>query len=78
MRVFEPHCFRCHSGENARGGLNLTTFKKLDAAEVITAGSPEKSILYQYVQTDQMPPDRPLPSNDKQLIYDWIKSGARK
>lgn len=42
----------------------------------IIAGSPEQSLLWNHIDSDQMPPKKPLPPAEKARIQAWIEDGA--
>jgi len=78
--LFRHHCAKCHGPLNSENGLNLSTLRGLarggESGAVLKPGDPEHSLLWQRVSADEMPPDRPLPSEDKLLLRSWIESGA--
>ena len=78
------HCYECHSGSEANGGLLLDTrdgvLKGGESGAAIVAGDPERSLLVQAVRyTDpdlQMPPKSRLTSVEVNALEKWIASGA--
>ena len=78
--IFEENCYKCHGEKKQKGKLRLDTndFKK-----IIEPFEPEKSKLYELItlpedNEDLMPPkDGPLTKESIQLIFDWIKQGAK-
>ena len=85
MRGWPPllskHCLECHNRSDAKGGLDLS---RRDAA---TAGGenglafvsrkPDASLLWQSVEADIMPQDRPpLSDAEKATLRQWIADGA--
>ena len=73
--IFQQVAASCH-GTN--GGLSLETYE--GTMRVIVPGDPESSILYQRLMGQggpSMPPNGPLPDAQIQLIYQWIKQGAK-
>lgn len=73
-------CLSCHSGDDPKGELNLstrvTTFSGGASGEVILPRNLDESLLWQYVSDGSMPPKQPLPEHEKQLLREWIVSGA--
>ncbi|MFO0879430.1 MAG: DUF1553 domain-containing protein [Gemmataceae bacterium] len=67
-------CLDCHSGQAPSGDLDLTRQKGAAAA---LAGKLDASTLWQRVRDDEMPPKKPLPAVEKELLRRWIASGAR-
>jgi hypothetical protein len=78
------HCYECHSGSEAHGGLLLDTrdgvLKGGESGAAIIVGAPERSLLVQAVRyTDpdlQMPPKSRLTSVEVNALEKWIASGA--
>lgn len=73
-------CLECHHGEDAKGKLDLATREALiaggESGPAIVAGMPEKSLLWQRVEQDEMPPKHPLSADEKRVLRDWIADGA--
>src|SRR5262245_6832937 len=73
-------CLDCHSGPEPKGQLDLTSRRRAmkggASGAVIVPAKPEESLLWEYVEGDEMPPKRPLPTGDKALIREWIVAGA--
>jgi hypothetical protein len=75
------HCLECHDGAKKKGKLDLS---RKDAAlaggkhgKVIVPGKSAESLLWEQVESDEMPEDRPsLSAKEKQLLKDWIEAGA--
>lgn len=72
------HCLECHDATTAEGDLDLsqkmTAFRDPD---LIIPGSPEKSILWEVVASDEMPEKRsPLSAREKSLLREWLETGA--
>jgi hypothetical protein len=85
--IFAEHCIKCHGEKMASGKMRLHTTaglkEKWDAdKELIVAGDPEKSELYQRLvlpadDKKRMPKMAdPLPKETIELIANWIKQGA--
>ena len=67
----------CHDVITHADGVILTTYDKVMSTGEVKPGNPSGSELYEKIQEDKMPPSSPLSSSNKQLIYDWIKQGAK-
>ncbi|HTV07716.1 MAG TPA: c-type cytochrome domain-containing protein [Candidatus Aquilonibacter sp.] len=85
--IFQSNCYRCHSGFNHRGGLQLDTKEHIlrggKNGPVIVPGHPEQSLLLRLVQHQgpandpmPMPPKRKLSDADIATIARWIQAGA--
>ncbi|MGI9515979.1 MAG: c-type cytochrome domain-containing protein [Pirellulaceae bacterium] len=76
------YCERCHV-RGSRGDFSLRSYEVLmsgkeDGTPVIVAGSPDESILFQQVESGEMPPreDIQLAADEVSLIKRWIEQGA--
>lgn len=85
--IFLAHCAKCHGEAKAQAKLRLNTSagvqEKLAAdPELIVAGKPDESELYQRLVLPADSPQRmpkgadPLPEADVKLIAEWITQGA--
>jgi mono/diheme cytochrome c family protein len=85
--IFVEHCIKCHGEKQASGKMRLHTAanlkEKWDAdKELLVAGEPEKSELYQRITLPADDKKRmprmadPLPKEKIDLIAAWIKQGA--
>jgi hypothetical protein len=74
-------CLDCHGHTENKGGLDLSSEKTAraggDSGEVIVAGKPAESLLWMRISQHEMPPKKPLPPAEQQILKDWIASGAR-
>lgn len=87
LRIFQANCYRCHSGMNHRGGLQLDTREHIlrggkDGA-VIVPGHPEQSLLVKLIRHEgpgrepmPMPPKGKLSDADIATVTRWIEAGA--
>jgi mono/diheme cytochrome c family protein len=85
--VLQANCYRCHSGFNHRGGLQLDTKEHLlhggkDGA-VIVPGHAEQSLLVELIRHEgparhpmPMPPKSKLSDADIATITRWVQAGA--
>ena len=86
--ILSDNCFQCHGPDNAtreadlRLDLKSSLTRSLDGGQLLVAGKPHRSLLYQRVMaTDdtQMPPvdsGKKLTSAQKQSLERWIAGGA--
>ncbi|MFN3151474.1 DUF1592 domain-containing protein [Bremerella sp.] len=79
--ILSKHCLECHAAGKIEGGLNLsrkqTALAGGDSGKVIHAGKPDDSLLWTYIESDEMPPKRPpLSAEEKKIINAWIADGA--
>lgn len=74
-------CVGCHSGSEAKGGLDLTSREKLvaggESGAGVLSGQPDESPIWQRVSADEMPPKHPLSNNEKAILKAWITAGAK-
>ncbi|HQR09064.1 MAG TPA: PSD1 and planctomycete cytochrome C domain-containing protein [Gemmatales bacterium] len=92
VRYFEKHirplfaqqCHGCHGPQKQKGGLRLDSPDAIkkggDSGSILTAGDPEKSLLYKAVsyQDDElrMPPRGKLAGEQIDHVKQWIEGGA--
>ncbi|QDU48205.1 DUF1553 domain-containing protein [Gimesia panareensis] len=73
-------CLDCHAGLDPKGALDLSrrasTFQGGETGAAVEAGKPDESLLWQYIESDAMPPEHPLSDKEKQLFRRWIAAGA--
>ena len=81
--VFQKRCFACHRGEQARGGLDLSSVAAIQAGATsgasVVPGKPEESLIYTlpaHLENPKMPPNgNRLPQRELDLIQQWILGG---
>ncbi len=78
--LFERTCSACHNAAAKLMGLQTTAYAPLMAGSVngpvVVPGDPEASKLWEMIGSGKMPLTGPLPMEERQLVYDWIKAGA--
>jgi hypothetical protein len=83
--ILVKRCLECHNARDANGQLVLTTADRLarggEGGEVVLAGDPEASPLWQRVHSGEMPPPRrgqaqTLPAAEQEILKRWIATGA--
>ena len=79
--ILSNQCLECHDTLSNKGGLDLSrkvaAFKGGDSGEAIVARDANESLLWQSIESDEMPHERPpLSDKEKQVIKKWIDDGA--
>ena len=79
--IFAKHCIECHDPAKNKGDLDLSTrasvFPEDGATSVIVPGDLVASVLWESVESDDMPKKRdPLSADEKVALKAWIESGA--
>lgn len=81
--IFKAHCWHCHGEEEElKGNLDTRLTRFLlqggDSGPAIAAGDHQASLLYQRIESGDMPPgDSRLSAEEQELIAAWIDQGAR-
>jgi mono/diheme cytochrome c family protein len=79
LPVLEKNCVQCHGDQKKMAGLDLSSFAGLMAGgssgPAIAPGKPERSLLWQMIDTGKMPMGGKLTDADKQLIRTYIEQG---
>lgn len=82
--IFKKHCFHCHGEEETvEGGLDLRLVRWMveggDSGSSIVAGKPEVSLIYQRLESGEMPPDasKQLSAEELTKVKRWIEAGAK-
>ena len=76
--ILARHCLECHDSTTGEGDLDLSHKKTafLDP-DIISAGHLKKSLVWEAVESDEMPEKRPsLSSQEKAHLHEWIETGA--
>jgi cytochrome c len=87
--IIENNCYKCHGGENHRGGLSMVTrdamLKGGHHGAAVVPGDPSKSLLITLARhegpvDDPMPmpppPRTKLSDDDIATLEHWVKAGA--
>ncbi|MEX2187504.1 MAG: DUF1553 domain-containing protein [Pirellulales bacterium] len=78
--LLAARCLACHNGAELKGKLDLTSkasaMRGGENGEVIVPAKPDDSLLWQYVDADEMPPKKPLAAAEKEILRKWIADGA--
>lgn len=80
LAVLKNRCLECHNSRKRSGRLNLETAVGVarggETGEIVVAGRPDASRLWQKIADEEMPPDGPLGESERATIRDWIAAGA--
>ena len=78
--IIASRCLGCHGADAPEAQLRMDTKEGLlrggDSGPALLPGSTADSLLLQRVLQDEMPPKKPLPEAEKQLLKQWIAEGA--
>ena len=80
LPILTKQCLGCHGGLRQKGGLDLRTIPAMlkggDSGGAVKAGDLKASLLWQRIETDEMPEgDKKLSAAEKASIRSWIMSG---
>ncbi len=79
--LLAKHCLECHDASNRKGKLDLAhkaAALAWDDGALLKPGKHAGSVLWQVVESNEMPEDRdPLSNEEKALLKRWIDSGAK-
>ena len=77
--LFVKRCTNCHAGPNPKGEFDITrtAYVVKGDSPAVVPGKPEKSLLWNRVATDEMPPKTPLSHEEKAVLKRWIEGGAK-
>lgn len=71
-------CLKCH-GSKREGELDLrtrsTALKGSENGPVLEPGNPDKSLLFDQIYNEKMPPKHPLTDDEIEVLEKWIKDG---
>lgn len=85
VRILDQYCGKCHPG---KGNPDFDPGDRermvMSTANMIVPGKPEESLVWQQVNSGQMPPRRAIEKNqavaltpgDKRILQDWLAAGA--
>jgi len=79
--ILANHCLECHDPATRKGGLDLsrksTAFAEIDSGKTLIPGMLTESDLWGYIESNEMPKNRPaLSDKEKLVLKDWIAGGA--
>ncbi len=75
------HCVECHGPAKKKGRLDLShrdaAFAGGKSGKAIVPGKSKESLIWEYVESDEMPDERPaLSAEEKKVLREWIDGGA--
>ena len=79
--VLNTQCYSCHSSnsKDVKGGLSLDTRQGIlnggDSGPSVVPGKIDESLLLDYIESGDMPPDKPLSPEVVNNFRQWIKMG---
>ena len=79
--VLTTQCYSCHSSnsKDVKGGLSLDTRQGIlnggDSGPSVVRGKIDESLLLDYIESGDMPPDNPLSEEVVNNFRQWIKMG---
>jgi hypothetical protein len=79
--ILSEHCLECHDASTRKGKLDLSrkewAFAGGAEGPAIIPGKAKESLLWEVVESDEMPAKRaPLSAEEKRILKYWIDSGA--
>ncbi|MFL5815803.1 MAG: c-type cytochrome domain-containing protein [Bdellovibrionia bacterium] len=82
QNIFTPKCLSCHNSTQPLGNVDFTSYDSLvhntRHMDVVVAGKPEDSHLYEVLKSGEMPMNAPaLSAEEIQAVSDWIAQGAQ-
>lgn len=81
LPIFKAKCVACHGDTKKKGGLDVRTVAALlkggENGPALKPGSLERSLLWESISTDQMPPSKnnKLSQAEKKIVQSWITQG---
>ena len=79
--VLNTQCYSCHSSnsKDVKGGLSVDTRQGIlnggDSGPSVVPGKIDESLLLDYIESGDMPPDNPLSEEVVNNFRQWIKMG---
>jgi hypothetical protein len=76
--ILIARCLECHAGADPKGELDLARHEAVTAKDgLLVTGRPDESELWLRVESDEMPPKKPLEAAEKDVLRKWIATGAK-
>ncbi|MDZ4783302.1 MAG: DUF1549 domain-containing protein, partial [Planctomycetia bacterium] len=80
LPLLKLHCVRCHGPAKQAGELNLSLPTAIarggENGPAVNTAEATSSLLWQRVESNEMPPEEPLPDDAKQILKQWLAAGA--
>ncbi len=80
LGLLAARCLECHAGGESAGGLDLRSRDGLDRggdSGAVWMEEVEQSRLWQVIDSGEMPPKVKLTEEEKGVLLDWVKGGAK-
>jgi hypothetical protein len=78
--IIQKRCLTCHNTRQAMASLNLenraSAVKGGKSGPALNPASPTESLIWQKIDSGQMPMGNPLPATERAAIRSWLESGA--
>ena len=78
--LLASRCLGCHNTADHKGGLDLSSraaaFKGGETGVAVVPGKLEESLLWEKVESGEMPPKQALNHPEQKILRDWISAGA--
>ncbi len=79
--ILAARCLDCHNSADKKGSLDLSRMESAqasgDSGAVLVAGKLDESFLWQRIEAGEMPPKKPLPAKEREVLKAWIAGGAK-
>ena len=79
VSLLAGRCLECHGSSESAGGLDLTSqagLQKGADSGAVTSEPWDKSLLWQVISSEEMPPKGKLSDKEKEILRNWIAQGA--
>lgn len=79
--LLRQRCLKCHSGDDPKGGLSLTSRERIlaggESGPAVELASPGESLLIEAINYNglEMPPAGKLPPGEIELLTRWVEMG---
>jgi hypothetical protein len=82
LPLFQAKCISCHGANKKKGDLDVRSLTALlkggDSGPAIDRQAPERSVLWESVAADRMPPGKnKFTESEKKKLHDWLLGGAK-
>src|SRR6185295_18164356 len=78
--ILEKRCLACHNAQMKTAGLILSSLENAlkggSKGPALVPRKPDESLIWQRISAGQMPPANPLSAEEREVIRQWIESGA--
>ena len=72
LPLLKTRCVKCHGPAKQEGKLRLSSARSLarggEDGAIVAPGKLEESLLWEKIDGDEMPPDDPLPAQERDLL----------